>query len=132
MVLILLDTTFVIDYLRGLPEAGAFLDALPDTAPVTVSAFTVLELHEGVAAGRAPAAERRRIEAALGGLTVHALTAAVAERAGVLRGEARLRGERLPFADSIVGATALAHDEPVVTRDRKGFARVPGLRLATY
>ncbi len=34
-----------------------------------------------------------------------------------------------PFRDALIGATAIVHGLTVVTRDRRDFARFPGIRL---
>ena len=34
-----------------------------------------------------------------------------------------------PFRDALIGATAIVHGLTVVTRDRRGFARFPGIRI---
>jgi predicted nucleic acid-binding protein len=49
---------------------------------------------------------------------------AIAERAGAIR-----RDVRLEVADSLIAATALVHDLELVTRNRKDFERVRGLRM---
>jgi len=51
---------------------------------------------------------------------------AVAERAGRLRRET---GLHLP--DALIAATALEHGLSLVSRNARGFAKAPGLRLRT-
>lgn len=47
----------------------------------------------------------------------------VAERWGILCGEAMRRGETLPAMDSLIAATALVHGLTVVTRNEADFRR---------
>lgn len=49
---------------------------------------------------------------------------AVAESAGRIR-----RTTQLDIADALIAATALEHDLPLMTRNRRHFERVAGLRL---
>ncbi len=48
----------------------------------------------------------------------------VAERAGRIR-----RESGLDLADAVIAATALHLGVPVLTRNRRGFDRVPGLEV---
>ena len=52
------------------------------------------------------------------------VTHAIADKWGVLAGEAQLRGNPLNTADGLIAATALEHDLVVVTRNVKDFARL--------
>jgi predicted nucleic acid-binding protein len=55
------DTSFIVDFLRGDPDADALLDVVEkESRPQKVSTVTVLELYEGVA--RASVPERKRTE----------------------------------------------------------------------
>lgn len=49
---------------------------------------------------------------------------AIAERAGRLR-----RGSRMRTPDALIAATALEHGLALVTRNRRDFERVNGLRV---
>ncbi len=48
----------------------------------------------------------------------------IAERGGTLK-----RTSQLPTPDALIAATALAHELPLMTRNRRHFDRVVGLRL---
>lgn len=50
----------------------------------------------------------------------------------VLDGELARRGETIGPIDAVIAATALHLGEPVVTRNRRDFERVPGLRVVSY
>jgi toxin FitB len=50
------------------------------------------------------------------------VTEAIAERWGLLAGEAKLRGTPLSVVDGLLAATAIEHDLTVVTRNVKDFS----------
>jgi predicted nucleic acid-binding protein len=120
----LLDTSFVISLTRG---EELTLDDPPTEA--AISSMTLCGLHHGVLiaddehrAGRLATlayAERR--------FAVLPVDARVATHYGRLLADARRRGaRRLATADALIAATAIAHDLPLVTRDRD-FESVEGI-----
>jgi len=127
------DTSFVVDLLRGDPDAATRLDLLErERVPEKVSAVTVLELHEGVRRSETPRAERTSILEILETKTVVDADREVMREAGRLSGELNARGEPIEREDCIVAATALSEDEPVVTRNVDHFERVPDVEVRSY
>lgn len=124
----LIDTDWVVDYLRGRLGAIALLDQLaPDG--IAVSAMTVGEIYEGFRRGHD---RERRVEAFerwLDAVDVLPVDRAVARVFGDIRGVLRDRGQDLDAPDLLIAATALHHDLTLVTRNLSHFRRVPGLRL---
>jgi len=121
----LLDTNFVSEARRPRPNPGvvAFLRANnPDRS--FVSAMTIGELRKGVAAQRV----RDAINADRLADWVNRFEAEYAERIiPVDRAVARIWGELsagrpLPVVDTLIAATALAHDLTVVTRNVRDVA----------
>jgi predicted nucleic acid-binding protein len=110
---LLADTDIFIDHLRG---ARAFD---PQDHHVHYSVITRAELFAGATA---PAA----VNTLLGPFREIGVDQAVAERAGRIRRET---GFRLP--DALIAATAIEKGLALVTRNRKDFARITGLRLHT-
>lgn len=131
--MVVLDTDFLIDLMRGDDGAVAFLEQMAKGyEPVAVSAITVMQLHHGIARARLPDREARQVEHALKGATVHALNREIAALAGRLDGELSACGSPIGPADVIVGATALYYNEAVVTRNARHFSKIKGLRIIQY
>jgi len=110
---LLVDTDVFIDHLRGTRALR------PSRHRIRYSAITRYELFSG-AAGQEQAVER--LLAPFGQLDIDTR---VAERAGRIR-----RQTQLFTPDALIAATALVHRLRLVTRDRRDFERVDGLRLA--
>ena len=111
---LLLDTDVLIDYLRGLPAAVAFLD--DRTEPLLISTIIVAELFAGVREGR----ERAALDTFLTAFDVVPVTADVAERGGLLRrdhGKAHGTG----LADALLAATVELRQARLVTLNRMHF-----------
>jgi len=109
---VLVDTDVLVDHLRG---ARRFESA----GRVHVSVVSRAELFAGHATDEA------RVIRLLEPFVEHSVDARVAERAGRLR---RIHGLRLP--DALIAATALTFDLALLTRNRRDFEAVIGLRLA--
>jgi predicted nucleic acid-binding protein len=127
------DTSFIIDLLRGDADARAFLDILEkENRPEKLASITVLELYEGLARSNPSEARRRKVLDVLETKHVIDADAAVMQRAGQLSGALITDGQWTDREDCVVAATALLHDEPVVTGNADHFERIDGLDVRTY
>jgi tRNA(fMet)-specific endonuclease VapC len=66
----------------------------------------------------------------LADLTVYPYTKETALLAGKIDGEQQSRGLVIPFADLLIGATALSLGYQVLTGNPRDFQRIPGLSVA--
>lgn len=129
----ILDTTFVIDVLRGEPAAIRKLNELlaEGEAPV-IAAPTVFELFSGLERLRKSAAERERIRRVLAQHAAWPLDERSAEAGGEVDGQLVARGLKIDPLDAMIAGIALTRHDAVLTRDVEHFRRVPGLHLETY
>lgn len=115
------DTSVLIDHLRGVPEAHESLRRARAVGPLHASEITRLEVLAGMRASEETAT--RTLFAAL---TWHPVTAPIAEVAGEL-GRRWLRRHRLDAADLAIAATAIHADADLLTLNVKHFPMFPGL-----
>jgi predicted nucleic acid-binding protein len=108
---VLVDSDIVIDHLRGTRPLPSF--------PLAYSVITRCELF----AGRDEAERLRRVLAPMQEIPVDS---SIAERGGSLK-----RTAQLQTPDALIAATALEHELPLMTRNRRHFDRVAGLQLQT-
>jgi predicted nucleic acid-binding protein len=123
----MLDTTFVIDQLRGDPAATALFERLAEAGdPLYICDVVVCETYAGVHPGDEARVDRlfRYIEYVQAGPIA-------AREAGQWRAEALRRGRTLSAPDALVAATADAVDAAVLTRSVSHFALTP-VRVETY
>jgi predicted nucleic acid-binding protein len=107
------------------------IDAAGDQ-DAALSAIGVAELVHGIF--RADTDERRRrresfIEELLSVVSVYPFTIEAARLAGRLDAEQQSRGIIIPFADLLIGATALSVGYAVATVNRRHFGQIPGLSV---
>ena len=111
---VLLDSTVVIDLLRGFRPAHDYvlrLDAIP-----AASEITRVEVLRGVRSG-----ERRLTERLLATFRWIAVDEAVARRAGDLGRRWRASHRGLATADLVIAATALEHELALATLNVRHF-----------
>lgn len=118
---LLLDTDVLVDYLRGLPQAVAYLEKLEE--PLCLSAVTVAELYAGVREG----SERTALAAFVSAFEVLPLDQATAERGGLLRRDfGKSHGTGL--ADALIAATAQRQRATLITLNQKHFPMLKQVR----
>ncbi len=105
---ILLDTDVLIDHMRGHRR-------LQIGGHMSVSVVTRAELYAG------HQRDESAVEALLKRMGELDVDRSIARRAGRIKRDAGLK-----IADALIAATALEHELPLVTRNRRHFARVPG------
>ena len=129
----LLDSTFLIDLMRGRERAVTVLESLERSGePLVVSAVTLMELQRGIAALGLPVEEQRRILDVVQSRIVQPLDAPAALRAGEIDASLWSAGEPVDPEEAMIAGTALSLDQELVTRSGRSFGRVPGLRMRTY
>jgi tRNA(fMet)-specific endonuclease VapC len=126
---VILDTEFLIDLDNGAQDAiekAAELEGA--NVPLRVPTIVVQELYVGVGAGSQSFENARKYEALVANKPIVGLNENIARQAGALEGRhvASDSKPELGPDDSVVAATGLQYNEPVVTSDR-GFTQVDGL-----
>jgi hypothetical protein len=117
--MIVLDTTVLIDVLRGHADALAYMRSL-DELPAC-SEITRVEVMRGIRAR-----ERDRTEALMRAISWVPLDEQIARRAGRLGRDFR-RSHRLAVADLVIGATAQELGAQLATSNVRHFPMFPGL-----
>ena len=120
------DTDVLIDYVNDAEPAASAVAAALRRDDLVTTVITRFELLRGAARARRPGPLRTLVER----LDALPLKTAAADRAAALSRELEERGEPLDRADCLVAGIALVAGEILLTRNRRHFARVPGLRLA--
>ena len=122
--ILLLDTTVLLDVLRGRQNRRSLLAELV-TAGHTLStaAVNIGEVYAGMRQG-----EETRTEAFLLSLDCYPITGAIARRAGSLKCTFARKGRTLSLADMMVAATALEHGLALMTDNRKDYP-IPEISL---
>lgn len=125
---VLLDTSFLIDLLSGVPAARSL--AATTQEPAAVSSRSFYELLYAVTSSM----RARKAEALAEHYAVLPVDFDVCLLAASIQRILRADGETIPVIDALLAATAVLAEARIVTRDAH-FQRVPaqfGLRVQAY
>ncbi len=125
-----LDTSFLIDLLRGHPGAASKAETLDAEGEVlSIPAPVLAEFLDGAYyAGGTYLSKAMQLVA---GRDVAPFDKECSLIAGQLRADLRRKGTLLPMIDAMIASTALRHHTVLVTGDA-GFNRVQGLAVESY
>ena len=127
----LIDSSVLIAAERGDLNLATFLVRFGND-DVAISAVTASELLHGVHRARTSGQRHRRqafVEGLLAQLPVISFELTVARVHASLWAELAKHGATVGERDLMIGATAIAKDYAVATRDQRSFAKIPGLNV---
>jgi tRNA(fMet)-specific endonuclease VapC len=127
--LIVADTDVLIDFLSG-HEPAATLVASALSAGEGL-ATTVVSRFELLASARS-AKQERAVRRLLESLSTLELDSQAADRAALVRRDLEKAGASIGMADSLIAGIVLEHAGRLLTRNRRHFERVEGLRLVQH
>ncbi|MBI4182147.1 MAG: PIN domain-containing protein [Candidatus Aenigmarchaeota archaeon] len=129
----ILDTSFLIDLMRGDMTAVRKLDDLEERrTSMNITAPTLFELWSGFRRSRLPEVERQHIESVLAIGVLWPLDVEAAVRGGLVDGLLLAQGKGIEPVDAMIAGIALCRGEPVITRNADHFSRVEGLQVEQY
>ena len=124
---LLLDSTFLIDHLRGQAEAvDRLADIVANGDEPIVTEIVVCEVRAGLLADA-----ERHLVALLEPMELVQADPGTAMRAGRWRAELRAAGRTLSLADSLIAAAADSMGATVLTRNVRDFSLTP-VPVETY
>jgi len=126
----IIDTTFIIDFLRGEKEAIAKISELKNE-PIKTTSVSVFEVWQGIHDIR-DKSRRERIENFLSSIGLLAFDVKSAKTAGTIYAELKTKGKSIDAADCMIGGIALNQNEVLLTRNKKHFENIPGLKIDVY
>ena len=135
---LILDSSFVIAAERrgrSIRDALEQLRSAYRDEDLGISVVTVAELTHGVhRAGETYRKQRRQsfIDHLCADVPVYPMTLEIARVAGQLGGQQAALGNVLPFADLVIGVTALSLGYRVLTANARHFQRIPNLQVLTH
>ena len=118
---LLLDTNILVDYIRHMPAAVAWVRALPEAPHISV--VSLLELHVGVRSQR----EEKDIDAVCAPMRALPVTDDIAKRGGSFLRHFAL-SHSIDIPDAIIAATAEHHGLRLATLNVKHFPMFPKLK----
>ena len=129
----ILDTTFVIDLIDGLPEAVEKLKSLQEQQEMLfVTTPTIFELWTGITQSDRPEREKEKVLRVLETQLILDLHRESAEEGGIINGTLINEGQRIDPEDCLIAGIAKQYGDAVLTRNVKHFQRIKGINIETY
>ncbi len=135
---LLIDSTVFIQAERTRMTPESLLEGLQDRwgdVELAISVMSAAELFHGCWRADSPARRARReefVEAILSVVPVAPLTLPIARGLGEVDARLRARGVTVPTSDLLIGCTALARGDAVVTGNARHFSRIPKLAVRAF
>ncbi len=127
MNLTIVDTDILIDVAHGNDDAIDCLLRFEETLTLAISAVTQMELLIGCRNKK----ELKDLEKFLNRYHILKITDEISDRAVELL-EQYFLSHGLLIADGLIGATALVHNEALITKNQRDFRFIAGLILLPY
>jgi len=127
-----LETTFLVDLIRGNEEAESIFNNLIEVgSSITIASPSLMEIISGASTNQ-KRDEKKQIEEILSSITVLPLTKESAILAGEIDSELMIAGEPIGTTDIMIGAIAKHNNETLITRNKKHFEKIKGLKIESY
>jgi predicted nucleic acid-binding protein len=124
--MIVADTDVLIDFLAGRDPGAELVTAELNRGDLRTTSVTRFELLAGARTTR----QENTIRELLAAVPALALDEEAADRAAEIQRGLQSSGESIGMADSLIAGIVLSHGATLLTRNRRHFARVTGLRMA--
>ena len=130
---LILDTSVIVKAERRGHSVAEILAQIRENygeTEIGVSVVTIAELTHGVERSKSEAQRQRSqafVDDVLATFTVYPVTAEIAQRVGIISGQAAERRITLPFEDLLIGATALQLGFELATHNARHFEMIPDL-----
>jgi tRNA(fMet)-specific endonuclease VapC len=132
MSLACLDTTFLVDLLRGKSEVKDLKDELSKSESVLAAASpSVMEIWLGACLSKASEREKEKINQLMISLEILNLDTKSAKEAGEIEAGLISKGQPIETEDMMIAAIAKINGEKVVTRDGH-YTKIQGLKVLKY
>lgn len=119
------DTGIFINYLRSKDKSKTILMNLSDDTELYISSVSLYELYMGATSPQ----KWVDVKTLTDDIPVLPFTKSISEKAAIIYQELRKENKIIEFRDIFIAATAMVHDLPILTRNKKHFTRVKGLKL---
>ena len=130
-----LDSTFLIDLLRGNEDATELAWLLDEDDLLLTTEINAFELYAGIYRGEIKDKEKRLVEvqSLFNKLVVLPFDHKSAVTAARIMGDLKDRGNDIGVLDVLIAATLLSQGcNTIVTRNRSHFEKVKGLKIEEY
>jgi tRNA(fMet)-specific endonuclease VapC len=129
--LTIIDTSVMVAFLKGLPDAVDKIDELTKNGNVSITTITYYELLKGASLSSMRQENLSEITKAIANIIVVDLSLEACAEAAEIYRELKEEGRLIGEFDIIIAAIARANHETLLTSDKQ-FKCIKGLKLANW
>lgn len=126
--MIIADSDVLIDFLRGRGDGARRVAIGLETRSFGTTAMTAFELRSGARTAR----QKKYVDALLEAMTILPFGPEEARIAAEARQQVERQGQPIGMADYMIAAVCIAADGVLLTRNRRHFERIEGLKLSGH
>lgn len=131
--MVCLDTSFVVDLLRGKKEVEKIKNTLDKSSDsIVITSPTVMEIIKGLRIGKPSKNEGKKIEEFISSIPVLSFDKKSAILAGEIESDLIKKGKLIDIEDIMIAAISIINKERLITRNRKHFRRIKDLEIEGY
>lgn len=120
------DTDVLIDFLRGRGDQAIRIESELKSGRLCTTAVSAFELWVGAKSAQ----EKAAVGTLLNALSIIPLDTQAANEAGEIFRTLEAKGTTISMADSLIAGICLSRNSMLITRNKKHFSRVAGLKLS--
>lgn len=129
--MVLLDTSFLVDVLRGVKNMERIMDRLDREEDVYITAISIMELNYG-ALKSADEEEQARLLSFLASFDLLEFNVDSSIEASKIKYDLESSGSMIEIEDIMIAGIAKSNKQKLVTRNVKHFERIKGLEVEAY
>ena len=131
--MVCVDTSFLIALIRRKPEVERRLESYTqEDEEISTTPICACELFAGAYKSTRRDLEIKKVKGLLSRMRLLEFTIQACERFGKIRDQMEAAGTPRGDLDNKIASKALAHNQPIVTRDIDHFEKIPGLTVETW
>jgi|SRR3989338_9449377 len=128
-----LDTSYVVDYLRGRKEAKEIYVKYSSQGEIlSIPSPVIMELAHGAYQSNKKEEEIKKIKDFIISLNIYDFDEDVAWKAGEVEALLRKRGDIIEPEDIMIASICIVNNETLITRNKKHFEKIQGLKIESY
>lgn len=128
----IIDTSFIIDFLKHDKDAvNKMKGFLERNEPIKTTTISVFEVWQGTL-DIGNDSEKEKIEKFLSSIGLLVFDIESAKRAGTIYSGLKSKGELIEGEDCMIAGITLNLNEVLLTRNKKHFEKIQGLKIESY
>ncbi len=131
--MVCLETTFLVDILRGNEKAKSILESIDNENDIkAIATPSIMELISGAIANPKIKGEKDKVINFINSFAIFDLNKESSILAGEIEAGLSQKGETIEPEDIMIAAICIKNKETLVTRNKKHFEKIPDLKIMSY